>query len=84
MAKTTKESYTWNPDKQEWELSLNHDNETLEEISRLSGQMQDSGEEACVQFENAWNEIFLLRATCESTDYDPLTILETGINFARA
>ena len=44
MAKTTKESYTWNPDKQEWELSLNHDNETLEEISRLSGQMQDSGE----------------------------------------
>lgn len=84
MAKTTKESYTWNPETQEWDLNLTHDDETMEEIDRLQHMMVESGEESCVQFENAWNEIFLLRATCETTDFDPLTILETGINFARA
>ena len=79
-----KETYTWNPDKQEWDLNLEPTSDEVKEIHRLQDEMIDAGEDACVQVENSWNEIFLLRATCESTDFDPLTILETGINFARA
>lgn len=79
-----KESYIWNPKSNEWDLNLEYDNEETKEISRLEGQMIDAGEDACIQFEKSWNEIFLLRATCESTEYDPITILESGINFARA
>tara|TARA_R100001463_G_scaffold52536_1_gene103313 strand:- start:2154 stop:2408 length:255 start_codon:yes stop_codon:yes gene_type:complete len=84
MCKTTKESYTWNPKSQEWELSLKHDDKTLKEIEDIEKQIQDSGEDACVQFEKSWNEIFLLKATCETTDFDPSTILQTGIIFAKA
>jgi hypothetical protein len=79
-----KETYKWNPEKNEWDLSIDYDSEETKEISRLEKQMIDSGEDACKQFEHSWNEIFLLKATSEATDFQTSDIIAGGIKFAEA
>ena len=79
-----KETYKWNPEKKEWDLNIDYDSEETKEMSRLEKQMIDSGEDACKQFEHSWNEIFLLKATSEATDYNTSDIIAGGIKFAEA
>tara|TARA_R100000458_G_C8177769_1_gene175928 strand:- start:458 stop:703 length:246 start_codon:yes stop_codon:yes gene_type:complete len=80
----SKESYTWNPVTEEWDVKMDERSPEFKEMNRLSDEMANLGDDHCIQFEKSWNEIFLLKFTCESTEVNPLTLLESGIHFARA